>query len=59
MNIVMELGTLKSIEETISVQMQCFLPIKTNFVKNIKPQYSYLGQFCRDRCNYVNLRKEV
>jgi len=37
MNIVMELGALKSIEETISVQMQCFLPIRTNFVKNIKP----------------------
>jgi len=55
MNIVMELGSLKSIEETISVQMQCFLPIRTNFVKNIKPQYSYLGQFCRDRCNYVSL----
>ena len=56
MNIVMELGALKSVEETVSVHMQCFLPIRTNFVRNIKPQYSYLGKFCRDGCNYVNLR---
>ena len=36
----------------VSVHMQFFVPIKTNFVKN----YSYLAKFCRDRCNYVNLR---
>ena len=43
----------------VSVHMQCFVPIKTNFVKNIKPHYSYLGKFCRDRCNYVNLSIDV
>ena len=37
------------------LSMQCFVPIKTNFVKNSKPHYSYLGKFCRDRCNYINL----
>jgi len=40
---------------TGSVHMHCFLPIRTNFVKNIKLQYSYLGKFCRDRCNYVKI----
>jgi hypothetical protein len=33
-NIAMELGALISIEETVSVHMQCFLPIRTNLVKN-------------------------
>jgi hypothetical protein len=40
----------------VSVHMLCFVSIRTNFVKNIKPQYSYLGKFCSDRHNYVNLR---
>jgi hypothetical protein len=40
----------------VSVHMQCFVPMRTNFLKNIKPQYSYLGKFCTDRCNYVNIR---
>jgi len=31
-----------------SVQMQCFVPIRTNFVRNIEPQYSYLEKFCRE-----------
>jgi hypothetical protein len=38
LNIVMELGALKSIEERVSAYVQCFLPMRTNFVKNIKPQ---------------------
>jgi hypothetical protein len=54
-NIVMELGALKSIEEKVSVYVQCFLPMRTNFVKNNKPQLSYPGQFCGDRFNYVSL----
>jgi len=40
----------------VSVDLQCFLPIRTNFVKNIEPQYLYLGKFCRDSCNYVKIR---
>ena len=31
----------------LSVHMQCFVPIRTNFVRNIEPQCSYLGKFCR------------
>jgi hypothetical protein len=30
----------------VSVHMLCFVSIRTNFVKNIKPQFSYLGKFC-------------
>ena len=40
----------------VSVHMQCFVPTRTNFVKNIKPQYSNVFKFCTDRWNYVNLR---
>jgi len=52
-----ECRTLHFVE--VSVHMQCFVPIKTNFVKNIKLQYLYLAKFCRDRCNYVNLRQDT
>jgi hypothetical protein len=51
--------SMKSIEEGISVYVQRFLPIETNFVKNIKPQYSYLEKFCTDNCSYVNLRYDI
>jgi len=41
-NIAMELGELTSIEETVSVHMQCFLPVRTNFAKNsTHSMYSY------------------
>jgi len=40
----------------VSVHLQCFLPIRTNFVKNIEPQYLHLAKFCTNRCSSFKIR---
>jgi hypothetical protein len=39
----------------VSVQMQCFVSIRTNFVKNIKPSTHSLASSA-ESCNYVKIR---